>query len=51
MLFRSLRQWYVIADLLDRSGDVVKARHWFSLIASVDAEFADVRDRLRGLGR
>lgn len=46
-----VRQWYVIADLFDRSGDVVKARHWFSLVASVEPDFADVRDRLRTLGR
>jgi len=46
-----VRQWYVIADLYDRSGDVVKARQWFSLVASVDPEFADVRDRVRSLGR
>jgi tetratricopeptide (TPR) repeat protein len=46
-----LRQWYVIADLYDRSGDVVKARRWFQLIAEVDREFADVVDRMRSLGR
>ena len=46
-----LRQWYVIADLYDRSGDVVKARRWFQLVAEVDREFADVVDRLRSLGR
>lgn len=46
-----LRQWYVVADLLDRSGDVVKARRWFSLVAEADPGFADVTDRLRSLGR
>jgi tetratricopeptide (TPR) repeat protein len=46
-----LRQWYVLADLYDRSGDVIKARRYFSLIAEADREFADVRDRLRTLGR
>lgn len=46
-----VRQWYVIADLLDRSGDVVTARRYFTLVAGIDPEFADVRDRLRGLGR
>lgn len=46
-----VRQWYVIADLLDRSGDIVTARRYFTLVAGIDPEFADVRDRLRGLGR
>ena len=46
-----LRQWYVIGDLYDRSGDVVAARRWFSLVADLDGEFADVRDRVRALGR
>ena len=46
-----LRQWYVLADLFDRSGDVIKARRYFNLIAGVDREFADVGERLRTLGR
>ncbi len=46
-----LRQWYVVGDLFDRSGDPVKARRWFALVAEADADFADVRDRLRALGR
>jgi len=46
-----LRQWYVLADLYDRSGDVIAARRFFGLVASVDAEFADAVDRLRALGR
>jgi tetratricopeptide (TPR) repeat protein len=46
-----LRQWYVIADLLDRSGEIIEARRYFSLVAQVDAEFADVVQRLAGLGR
>lgn len=46
-----LRQWYVLADLYDRSGEVIKARRYFSLIAAVDREFADVVERLRTLGR
>jgi len=48
---RHLRQWYVLADLHDRSGDIIKARRWFTKIAEVDADFADVAERLRGLGR
>lgn len=46
-----LRQWYVLADLLDRSGDVIKARRYFGLVAAADADFADVNERLRTLGR
>jgi tetratricopeptide (TPR) repeat protein len=46
-----LRQWYVIGDLHDRSGDVIKARQFFGLIAGSDPDFADVRSRLAALGR
>ena len=46
-----LKQWYVIADLYDRSGDVVKARNFFKRVASIDASYADVSDRLAMLGR
>jgi tetratricopeptide (TPR) repeat protein len=46
-----LRQWYVLADLLDRSGDVIKARRFFTLVAEADREFGDVRERLKTLGR
>ena len=46
-----LRQWYVLADLLDRSGDVIKARRYFGLVFEADREFADVKERLRTLGR
>jgi tetratricopeptide (TPR) repeat protein len=46
-----LRQWYVLGDLHDRSGDIIKARRFFGMIAEVEPDFADVRDRLRGLGR
>ncbi len=46
-----LRQWYVLADLYDRAGDTVAASRWFREIAQRDPAFADVRDRLRTLGR
>lgn len=46
-----LKQWYVIADLYDRSGDIVKARNFFKRIAAVDSRYADVSDRLATLGR
>jgi tetratricopeptide (TPR) repeat protein len=46
-----LRQWYVLGDLYDRAGDPLEAAHWFELVARHDAEFVDVTDRLRALGR
>lgn len=46
-----LRQWYVLADLHDRAGDSITASRWFREIAANDAGFADVRERLRALGR
>lgn len=46
-----LRQWYALADLYDRSGDVVSARRWFSTVADYDPQFVDVLQRLRALGR
>ncbi|MFT3854547.1 MAG: hypothetical protein QM733_17685 [Ilumatobacteraceae bacterium] len=46
-----LRQWYVLGDLSDRSGDVMAARRWFGFVAQYDADFADVQERLRALGR
>jgi tetratricopeptide (TPR) repeat protein len=46
-----LKQWYVIADLYDRSGDIVKARNFFKRVAAVDPRYADVSDRLAMLGR
>ena len=46
-----LRQWYVLGDLLDRSGDIIEARRFFGLVAQADSEFADVVQRLASLGR
>jgi tetratricopeptide (TPR) repeat protein len=46
-----LRQWYVLADLYDRVGDPIAARRWFSAVAEADPDYADVHQRLRGLGR
>jgi tetratricopeptide (TPR) repeat protein len=46
-----LRQWYVLGDLLDRSGEIVEARRFFGMVAHTDAEFADVMQRLASLGR
>ena len=45
-----LREWYMLANLLDKAGDVVKARNVFEQIAAVDSGFADVAERLSTLG-
>ncbi|MFM8955152.1 MAG: hypothetical protein ACKOH9_05120 [Actinomycetota bacterium] len=45
-----LREWYVLADLYDRAGDVASARRLFVKIAENDANFADVRERLKTVG-
>jgi tetratricopeptide (TPR) repeat protein len=46
-----LRQWYVLGDLHDRLGDPINARRWFGAVADHDPDFADVRERLRAVGR
>ena len=45
-----LREWYVLADLYDRAGDVASARRLFVKIQSSEPKFADVADRLSTLG-
>jgi tetratricopeptide (TPR) repeat protein len=45
-----LREWYVVADLNDRVGNVADARRLFDRIMKYDREFADVVDRARQLG-
>jgi tetratricopeptide (TPR) repeat protein len=45
-----LRQWFVIADLYDKEGNVIKARQFFERIASHDPQFVDVAERLSTLG-
>ena len=45
-----LREWYVLADLYDRAGDVASARRLFVKIQSSEPKFADVGDRLNTLG-
>ena len=44
-----LRQWYVLADLYDRAGNVQKAREFFKRVAAVDSDFSDVKSRLAQL--
>jgi len=47
---RHIRQWYLLADLYERAGDVPRARELFERILRVDREAYDVADRLLGLG-
>lgn len=47
---RHVRQWYALADLLERSGDLVTARTLFARVASVDPDAYDVSSRLEALG-
>lgn len=47
---RHLRQWYALADLYERAGDVPRARSLFTRVASVDPDAYDVDERLAALG-
>ena len=47
---RHLRQWYVLADLYERAGDVPRARELFARVVAVDPELADASQRLAALG-
>jgi hypothetical protein len=47
---RHLRQWYLLADLYERAGDVPRAREYFERVLRADPEAYDVAERLRGLG-
>jgi tetratricopeptide (TPR) repeat protein len=47
---RHLRQWYVLGDLMERSGDLPKARELFLRVAAVDPDAYDVAQRLDSLG-
>jgi tetratricopeptide (TPR) repeat protein len=49
-LERHLRQWFTLADLYDKSGDVPKARELFRRILEADAEMPGVAERLSSLG-
>ena len=44
-----VRQWYALADLFDRAGDIPRARDLFNRVASVDPDAFDTRERLRAL--
>ena len=47
---RHIRQWYLLADLYERAGDVPRARELFERILRVDREAYDVAERLHGTG-
>jgi tetratricopeptide (TPR) repeat protein len=47
---RHVRQWYVLADLYERAGDVPRARQYFERVARADPGAYDVTERLRNLG-
>jgi tetratricopeptide (TPR) repeat protein len=46
---RHLRQWYALADLYERAGDMPRARDLFSRVRASDPDAFDVRQRLRAL--
>jgi tetratricopeptide (TPR) repeat protein len=46
---RHLRQWYVLADLAERAGDLPRARSLFAKVAAAEPDAYDVTARLRGL--
>lgn len=45
----NLRQWYVLADLYERAGELPRARELFLQIAAADPDAYDVRQRLVAL--
>ena len=47
---RHVRQWYLLGDLYDRSGDAPRARAFFTMIMVADPKAYDVSQRLKDLG-
>ena len=45
-----IRLTYALADLVERAGDIPRARQLFRRVADADPDFADVSNRLRTLG-
>jgi tetratricopeptide (TPR) repeat protein len=48
--FHHLRLWYALADLQERAGNLPAARTLFRRVSAQDPAFADVAERLAGLG-
>jgi tetratricopeptide (TPR) repeat protein len=48
---RHLRQWYLLADLAERAGDLPRARELFARVAEADPDLADAAIRFAALGR
>jgi len=49
MKLHHVRLLYVLADVVERAGDIPRARQLFQRVADADPEFADVRIRIRAL--
>lgn len=49
MKLHHVRLLYVLADVVERAGDIPRARQLFQRVADADPEFADVRARIRAL--
>ena len=47
---RHVRQWYVLADLSERVGDLPRARELFARVARADPDLADATERANALG-
>ena len=47
---RHLRQWYALADLYERGGDLVRARELYARILSFEPDAYDAAERLAELG-
>ncbi|HTW99279.1 MAG TPA: tetratricopeptide repeat protein [Acidimicrobiales bacterium] len=45
---RHIRQWYALADLYERSGDLPRARELFARVVAADPGLSDAAERLAG---
>jgi tetratricopeptide (TPR) repeat protein len=48
---RHVRQWYLLGDLLEKTGDIPLAREMFERVVRADPDLADAEERLASLGR